>query len=58
MNDYYLNRVNMGRKVFACLDAAEHQPLWQNVPPLRLTAAVAEMRTAFTALEAQTQAQG
>ena len=51
MNDYYLNRINMGRKVFACLDAPDHEPLWKNQPPLRLTAAVSEARVLLTNLE-------
>jgi hypothetical protein len=51
MNDYYLNRINMGRRVFACLDAEAHEPLWKNVPPLRLTAAVAEARVLLGGLE-------
>lgn len=51
MNDYYLNRINMGRKVFACLDAPDHEPLWKNQPPLRLTAAVSEARGLLTNLE-------
>jgi hypothetical protein len=51
MNDYYLNRINMGRKVFACLDAPDHEPLWKNQPPLRLTAAVAEARVLLTDFE-------
>ena len=51
MNDYYLNRINMGRKVFACLDAPDHEPLWKNQPPLRLTTAVAEARVLMTNFE-------
>ena len=51
MNDYYLNRINMGRKVFACLDAPDHEPLWKDQPPLRLTAAVAEARVLLTDFE-------
>ena len=58
MNDYYLNRINMGRKVFACLDESGHTPLWQNVPPLRLTAAVAETRVALAGLEDLAMRQG
>lgn len=58
MNDYYLNRINMGRKVFACLDDEAHEPLWQNVPPLRLTAAVGEARVMLAGLETLAQQQG
>lgn len=58
MNDYYLNRINMGRKVFACLDDEAHEPLWKNVPPLRLTAAVAEARVLMAGLEKLAQEQG
>lgn len=58
MNDYYLNRINMGRKVLACLDDPAHEPLWKNQPPLRLTAAVAEVRTALAGLETLCQNQG
>lgn len=58
MNDYYLNRINMGRKVFACLDAPAHEPLWKNQSPLRLTTAVAETRAAFAGLEKLAQTQG
>ncbi len=58
MNDYYLNRINMGRKVFACLDDEAHEPLWQNVPPLRLTAVVGEARVMLAGLETLAQQQG
>lgn len=58
MNDYYLNRLNMGRKVFACLDAPEHEPLWKNLPPLRLTAAIGEGRSLLAGLETLAQQQG
>ncbi|MCX6857083.1 MAG: hypothetical protein NTV80_19500 [Verrucomicrobia bacterium] len=58
MNDLFLNRINMGRKVFACLDAPAHEPLWKNQPPLRLTTAVAETRLAFAGLETLAQTQG
>jgi hypothetical protein len=57
MNDYYLNRIHMGRKVFACLDIPEHEALWKDQPPLRLTAAIAEARMIFQDLEAQAQYQ-
>ena len=36
MNNYYLNRLNMGRKVYACLDALDHTLLWKGKPPLAL----------------------
>ena len=58
MNDYYLNRVNMGRKVFACLDAPDHEPLWKNVTPMRLMAAVGEARVMLAGLENLAQLQG
>jgi len=52
MNDYYLNRINMGKTVFACLDAPEHEPLWKNQPPQRLTDAIGEARALLGELEA------
>ncbi len=57
MNDYYLNRINMGRRVFACLDAPAHELLWKDQPPLRLTAAISEARVIFQDLETQAQKQ-
>lgn len=57
MNDYYLNRLNMGRKVFACLDHSDHLILWQNQPPLRLAIAIGEARAKLTALESLAQVQ-
>jgi hypothetical protein len=33
MNNYYLNRLNMGRKVYACLDALDHTLLWKGKHP-------------------------
>jgi len=59
MNDYYLNRLNMGRKVLACLNLPAHLPLWQNQPPLRLATVIGETQTEFaklgTLLKNQTQ---
>jgi len=58
MNDYYLNRLNMGRKVFLCLDNPQHVPLWQGVPPLRLTTAIGEARGMLAGLETLAQNHG
>jgi hypothetical protein len=58
MNDFYLNRLNMGRKVYACLDNPVHVPLWQGVPPLRLTTAIGEGRTMLAGLETLASKQG
>lgn len=52
MNDYYLNRLNMGRKVLACLNKNEHKALWHNQPPVKFTAKVAEAAVMLTELEA------
>lgn len=57
MNDYSLNRLNMGRKVPACFDHADHLPLWQNQPPLRLATAIGEARAKLAGLETLAQAQ-
>ncbi|MFM2167729.1 MAG: hypothetical protein RIS79_2100 [Verrucomicrobiota bacterium] len=59
MNDYYLNRLNMGRKVYACLDAPDHTPLWMGKPPLALEKAIDDGRGLLAGLEklAQTQSQ-
>lgn len=54
MNDYYLNRLNMGRKVFACLNKPENLLIWQNQPPVKFTAKAAEAATMLAELEALT----
>ncbi|MBL9131653.1 MAG: hypothetical protein JNG86_10665 [Verrucomicrobiaceae bacterium] len=58
MNDFYLNRLNMGRKVYACLDNPLHVPLWEGQPPLRLTNAIAEGRVMLAGLENLAKQQG
>ncbi len=58
MNDYYLNRLNMGRKVYACLDALDHTPLWKGKPPLALEKAIDEGRGLLAGLEKLAQNQG
>lgn len=52
MNDYYLNRLNMGRKVLACLNKPDHLLLWQNQPPVKFTTKVAEAAAMLAELEA------
>lgn len=52
MNDYYLNRLNMGRKVLACLNKPEHLALWQNQPPVKFTTKAAEAAALLAELEA------
>ncbi len=58
MNNYYLNRLNMGRKVYACLDALDHTPLWKGKPPLALEKAIDEGRELLAGLEKLAQNQG
>ncbi len=52
MNDHYLNRLNMGRKVLACLNQADHLPLWQNQAPVKFTTKAAEATALLVGLEA------
>jgi hypothetical protein len=58
MNNYYLNRLNMGRKVYACLDSLDHSPLWKGKPPLALEKAIDEGRVLLAGLEKLAQNQG
>lgn len=58
MNDYYLNRLNMGRKVYACLDSKEHTPLWKGQEPPALEKAIDAGRVMLAGLEKLAQDQG
>ena len=57
-NNFYLNRLNMGRKVHACLDSLDQSPMWKGKPPLALEKVIDEGRVLLVGLEKLAQNQG
>ncbi|MCB1089566.1 MAG: hypothetical protein KDM63_21180, partial [Verrucomicrobiae bacterium] len=51
MNDRLANQILSYRSRLSCLDRDDHRPLWEDRPPLRFTALVAEARDLTAQLE-------